>query len=886
MADVVLPAAAGWCESEGTVTNSERRVQRVRKALEPPGEARDDIEILCDMARRLGRDWGRPSAEDVWNELRTLSPMHAGMSYARLEEHGGLQWPCPDETHPGRALPPRPPLGGAGARAAGALLRRRVRAARRRARRAVPDPPDDRPAPRLLQHGRADRRLHLAAAAAASRSTSRPKTRKHYGVGEGERVRVTLAARVGAGSRALRHRAAARARVHDAPLPGRRRDEPPDDRRHRSEVRHGRVQGHGDPDRPASSLRRRREPDGSPPRQGAAPRPPSGEPSTRFWGSPRAAGTAASAAPSSTGTSPAADKRRATRRHLLLPALHAAQARVGFISEGALTYICQRLTVPPGRGLRRRLLLLDVLADAPRAQRRARLRRRRLPPEGRRDDLRADGAGARPGGRARNEAGRGVAAQPVPRALRAGAGGAGHPRGRSARSSTRMGAATADGVLEALREAAGAASRRRPAGAPAAARRARPAAPAPVGQVDPESLDDYRAHGGYEALRRAIELGPDGVIREVIDSKLVGRGGAAFPTGRKWEAVAKAPVRPHYLVCNADESEPGTFKDRVLMEEDPFAVVEAMTIAGYATGCERGYSTCAASTRSPPTALGARSPRRARAGFLGDDVMGQGFAVRRSSCGAARARTSAARRRRSSTPSRASAASRATSRRSRPWPASSASRPSSTTSRRSSTCWTSSSEPARRTPRRARRGSTGTKLFCVSGHVARPGLYEVPFGETLARFSSAPAGVAGRPASPGGAPRRRGGQLRHARGAPHAADLRGPARDRREPRLGRRRGLRRHGGPARHGPAHRRVLPRRVVRPVRALPRRHRAPGGGAPPSRPRQAARLGGRRRRGCSRRSARPCATPRSAASARRPRRHRLGHQEARPLRTGAAP
>src|SRR6185503_7002220 len=103
------------------------------------------------------------------------------------------------------------------------------------------------------------------------------------------------------------------------------------------------------------------------------------------------------------------------------------------------------------------------------------------------------------------------------------------------------------------------------------------------------SIDDYRAHGGYAALRRAFELGPEGVLREVKDSKLVGRGGAAFPTGVKWEAVARQPARPHYLVCNADESEPGTFKDRELMEGDPFAVIEAMTIAAYATGCERGY---------------------------------------------------------------------------------------------------------------------------------------------------------------------------------------------------------------------------------------------------------------------------------------------------------
>src|SRR5205085_11196978 len=86
----------------------------------------------------------------------------------------------------------------------------------------------------------------------------------------------------------------------------------------------------------------------------------------------------------------------------------------------------------------------------------------------------------------------------------------------------------------------------------------------------PESLDSYRAHGGYTALRRALELGREGVIREVTESRLLGRGGAAFPTGVKWDAVAKQPAQPHYLVCNADESEPGTFKDRVLMEDDPF----------------------------------------------------------------------------------------------------------------------------------------------------------------------------------------------------------------------------------------------------------------------------------------------------------------------------
>ena len=101
MADVVLPAAAAWAETEGTVTNSERRVQRVRKALEPPGDARDDLWIIFEIARRLGHDWGEASPEAVWNELRMLSPVHAGMSYARLSAEDGLQWPCYDETHPG-----------------------------------------------------------------------------------------------------------------------------------------------------------------------------------------------------------------------------------------------------------------------------------------------------------------------------------------------------------------------------------------------------------------------------------------------------------------------------------------------------------------------------------------------------------------------------------------------------------------------------------------------------------------------------------------------------------------------------------------------------------------------------------------------------------------
>ena len=101
LADVVLPASAAWAETEGTVTNSERRVQLVRRALNPPGEARDDLDIVVELAQRMGGNWPATTPEELWDELRQLSPVHAGMSYKRLEELGGLQWPCYDENHPG-----------------------------------------------------------------------------------------------------------------------------------------------------------------------------------------------------------------------------------------------------------------------------------------------------------------------------------------------------------------------------------------------------------------------------------------------------------------------------------------------------------------------------------------------------------------------------------------------------------------------------------------------------------------------------------------------------------------------------------------------------------------------------------------------------------------
>src|SRR5262249_7013055 len=125
------------------------------------------------------------------------------------------------------------------------------------------------------------------------------------------------------------------------------------------------------------------------------------------------------------------------------------------------------------------------------------------------------------------------------------------------------------------------------------------------------------------ALRRAFEMGPERVVREVIDAKLVGRGGAAFPTGQKWLGGRSTPL-PRYLVCNADESEPGTFKDRVLMEGDPFALVDAIAIAGFATGCEKGYLYVRGEYPLAAERLAHAIARCRDHGYLGDDVLGDG----------------------------------------------------------------------------------------------------------------------------------------------------------------------------------------------------------------------------------------------------------------------
>ena len=263
-----------------------------------------------------------------------------------------------------------------------------------------------------------------------------------------------------------------------------------------------------------------------------------------------------------------------------------------------------------------------------------------------------------------------------------------------------------------------------------------------MGRLDPGSLDSYRAAGGYEMLRRAVTLGPQGVIRELKDAKLLGRGGAAFPTAVKWEAVATNPVRPHYVVCNADESEPGTFKDRVLMEEDPFALLEAITIMGYTCGAEQGYLYIRGEYPLAEARL-RHAVEQARArGFLGATSWARA-SPSTSRSGGAPAPTSPARRRRCVN---SIEGKRAEPRNKPPFPAQSGlfGKPTAINNVETLLC----------VPEILRIGgpafaeigterSTGTRLFCLSGCVEHPGLYEFEFGVTLRQVIEAAGGVRG-----------------------------------------------------------------------------------------------------------------------------------------------
>ena len=261
-----------------------------------------------------------------------------------------------------------------------------------------------------------------------------------------------------------------------------------------------------------------------------------------------------------------------------------------------------------------------------------------------------------------------------------------------------------------------------------------------VGVVDPDSLDDYRVHGGYAALRQAVALGPAGVLRELEDSGLVGRGGAAFPTGRKWSAVAAQPSRPKYVVANADESEPGTFKDRVVMERDPFALVEATTIGGFAVGAERGFIYMRGEYPVARRRLASAIDEAYRRGYLGRDVMGLGFdfdlelriGAGAYICGEETALFNSLEGFRGEPRSKP------------PYPVEVGLFGQPTLVNNVETLVNVLPIVLHGGRAFAATGvgaSTGTKLFCVSGRVARPGLYELTFGATLRELLTAAGGV-------------------------------------------------------------------------------------------------------------------------------------------------
>lgn len=426
------------------------------------------------------------------------------------------------------------------------------------------------------------------------------------------------------------------------------------------------------------------------------------------------------------------------RRHLLLPALHAVQKKVGWISQGAFNEICRQLLVPPAEayGVASFYALLSTNERPPRVAHVC-------------DDIAcklrgADGLCATlehklgsPGTPSVNgqatwhrspclglcerapavlfqlagDAADGTVAPAKVEDIEEVLNGAAVPTPPSI--STPQTTGPRDPALRLLRR---------------------------VDSCDPTSLAAYQSADGYAALRRAIEIGPAQVIAEVSGAKLQGRGGAAFPTGRKWDAVAKAPVKPHYLVCNADESEPGTFKDRVLMEEDPFAIVESMTIAGFAVGAEQGYLYIRGEYPLATARLEHAIRECRSSGLLGPDVMGSGFCfdidVRRGAgayiCGEETALFSSIE------------GFRGEPRNKPPFPVEVGLFGKPTVINNVETLANVLDillEGGSVFAGVGTEQSTGSKLFCVSGAVEQPGLYEVPFGTTLRELLDLSGGI-------------------------------------------------------------------------------------------------------------------------------------------------
>ena len=461
-----------------------------------------------------------------------------------------------------------------------------------------------------------------------------------------------------------------------------------------------------------------------------------GPPESGWLGGPRQIETEGRA--SSTGHAARAN------RHLLLPVLHGIHSRLGWISPGALNYACRRLNVPPAEafGVADFYALFSMQPRPPRVVHVC-------------DDIACLTRGAGelcekleqtlgPAGSSTSTGDATWLRSPClglcERAPAALVSTAGEQPWEKVFAPTDPAAVTAaltptNGKPPTNPDEFNAAASVPQAGQPELRLLKR------VGVVDPESLSDYRKQGGYQALEKAFQLGSERVIQEVIDSKLLGRGGAAFPAGIKWKAVAEAEA-PCYTICNADESEPGTFKDRVLMEADPFAVVEAMTIAGTATGCEKGFIYIRGEYPLATERIAHAIQQARAAGLLGDSVMARGVAfdieLQRGAgayiCGEETALFNSIE------------GYRGEPRNKPPYPTQAGLFGRPTLVNNVETLVNVLPVVLEGGGAFASIGterSTGPKLFCVSGHVTRPGIYEAEFGTTLREVIELAGGVAG-----------------------------------------------------------------------------------------------------------------------------------------------
>ncbi len=421
---------------------------------------------------------------------------------------------------------------------------------------------------------------------------------------------------------------------------------------------------------------------------------------------------------------PVGFRRARSQRHLLLPGLHALQLRCGWISPGGLGYLCKRLHVPPADGfaVASFYALFSTAPQPPLAVHVC-------------DDIACKLAGAdqiiddlkqqwdpdaSPQAAWHRSPCLGLCEQ-APAALRIESGE--WPREQA------WGHVTSQQLMQALQ--GGAVPEALPAPLPQDRKNLKLLRR--IGAVDPASLADYCAHGGYLALRRALELGPQRIIEEVAASGLTGRGGAGFPTGRKWAAVAAQHAHPKYLVCNADESEPGTFKDRALMEGDPFLLVEAMTVAGLAIGAERGYLYLRAEYPVALRRMQHAIDQARAAGLLGADILGQGLnfelEIRRGAgayiCGEETALLASLE------------GFRGEPRTKPPFPVEVGLFGQPTCINNVETLCCVPDIVLHGGAAYAAIGtklSAGTKLFCVSGLVQKPGVYELPLGTPLAQL--------------------------------------------------------------------------------------------------------------------------------------------------------